>query len=105
MKQGYSSRKLQTTFRKFYGRHTYLGHKFDTSVPHMLKGMTSVLVNRDGCHMSGVHDFTHSLYIHYRICLSMDDVYGLMTLVCLPGLVLTALSWTYFIDKQRLYKI
>ena len=28
--------KLQTTFRKFYGRHTYLVHKFDTSVSHML---------------------------------------------------------------------
>ena len=45
----------------------------------------------------GVHDFTHSLYIYiyYRICQSKDYVYGLMT--CLPGLVLTALSWTYII--------
>ena len=25
LKQGYSSRKLQNTFRKFYGRHTDLG--------------------------------------------------------------------------------
>ena len=33
----------------------------------------------------GVHDFTHSLYMHYRICQSNDYVYGLM--VCLPGLV------------------
>ena len=39
LKQGYSSRKLQTTFRKFYGRHTDLVHKFDTSVSHMLNGM------------------------------------------------------------------
>ena len=45
----------------------------------------------------GVHDFTHSLYIHYRICQSKDYVCGLMTLVCLPGLVLTAVSWTYII--------
>ena len=38
-KQGYSSRKLQTTFRKFYGRHTNLIHKFDTSVSHMLNDL------------------------------------------------------------------
>ena len=41
LKQGYSSRKFQTTFRKINGRHTDLVHKFDTSVPH----------NRNGCHM------------------------------------------------------
>ena len=35
VKQGYSSNKLQTTSRKFYGRHTDLVHKFDTSVSHM----------------------------------------------------------------------
>ena len=35
----------------------------------------------------GGHDFTHSLYIHYTICQSKDFVYGLMILVCLPGLV------------------
>ena len=35
----------------------------------------------------GVYDFTHSLYLHYRICQSKDYVYELMTLVCLPGLV------------------
>ena len=38
LRQGYSSRKLQTTFRKLYGRHTPV-HKFDTSVSHMLKGL------------------------------------------------------------------
>ena len=32
----------------------------------------------------GVHDFTHSLYMYYIIC---HNIYGLMTLVCLPGLV------------------
>ena len=30
MQQGYSSRKLQTTFRKFYRRHTDIIYKFDT---------------------------------------------------------------------------
>ena len=39
LKQGYSSRKLLTTFRKLYGRHADLVHKFDTSVSHMLKGL------------------------------------------------------------------
>ena len=39
LKRGYSSRKLQTTFQKFYGHHTDLVHKFDTSVSHMLKGL------------------------------------------------------------------
>ena len=39
LKQGYSSRKLQTTFRKCYGRHTDLVHKFDTAVSHMLNGL------------------------------------------------------------------
>ena len=32
LKQGYSLRTFLTTFRKFYGRHTYLVQKFDTSV-------------------------------------------------------------------------
>ena len=39
LKQGYSSRKLQTTFRKFDGHQADLVHKFDTSVSHMLKGL------------------------------------------------------------------
>ena len=40
LKQGYSSRNsFQTTFRKFYGRHTDLVNKFDTSVSHMLNGL------------------------------------------------------------------
>ena len=34
---GYSSRKLQNTFRIFYGRRTNTVHKFDTSVSHILK--------------------------------------------------------------------
>ena len=39
LKQGYSSQKLLSIFRKFYGRHTNLVHKFDTSVSHMLNGL------------------------------------------------------------------
>ena len=39
LKQGYSSRKHKTTFRKFYDRHTYLVYKYDTSVSHMLNGL------------------------------------------------------------------
>ena len=39
LKQGYYSRKRQTTFWKCYGRHTYLVHKFDTVVSHMLNGL------------------------------------------------------------------
>ena len=35
LKQGYSSQRLQTTFRKFYGRHTDLVHIFDTSVSYV----------------------------------------------------------------------
>ena len=62
LKQGYSSRKLQTTFRKFYDRHTdLLVHKFDTSVSHMLKDLFTncdilnyyFCMNRDGCHICG----------------------------------------------------
>ena len=40
---GYSSRKLQTTFLKFYGRHTDLVHKFDTSVSHYVECMVCSL--------------------------------------------------------------
>ena len=32
LQQGYFSRKLHITFRKFNGRHTDLVHKFDTRV-------------------------------------------------------------------------
>ena len=88
------SRKLRTTFRKLYGLHTDLVHKFDTSVSHMLNDLFNCdigLVSRYFCCSSwrvprtgnahslrntwfhciwGVHDFTHSLcsdrpmYIH-----------------------------------------
>ena len=37
LKQGYSSWKLHTIFRKFDGRHTGLVHKFDNFVSHILK--------------------------------------------------------------------
>ena len=48
--------------------------------------------------LCGVHDFTHSLYILHRLCQSKDYVYGLMTQVCLLGLVwLLYLYRTYFI--------
>ena len=36
-------------------------------------------------------------YIHSRFCQCYDYAYGLRSLVCLPGLVGTALSRTYFI--------
>ena len=39
LKQRYSSHKLQTTLWKFYGRHTDIVHKCDTSVSHMLHGL------------------------------------------------------------------
>ena len=39
LKQEYSSQKLQTTFQKLYGCHVDLVHKFETSVPHMFKGL------------------------------------------------------------------
>ena len=92
---------LTETTDYFYGRHTDLVHKFNTSVSHMLNdlltdcdiltGLQLFWVNRDGCHMWdrkcslflehslwGVHDFTHSLYIYivyYWICQFKDYVY------------------------------
>ena len=39
LRHGYSSQKLQTTFRKFYDRHTDFVNKFDTSLSHMLKDL------------------------------------------------------------------
>ena len=59
----------------------------------------------DGCHMWGrkcslfpEHLISLPFIIYTcRICQSKDYVYGLMTLVCWPGLVLTALSWNYII--------
>ena len=35
LKQGYSSRKLLTTFWKLYARHTDIVHKFETPLCHM----------------------------------------------------------------------
>ena len=46
----------------------------------------------------GVHDFTHSLYIHYIICQSWYYVYELMTGL-FAWISLTALSRTYFIAR------
>ena len=47
----------------------------------------------------GVHDFTYSLYILHRMCQYWDYVYGLMTQVCLPGLVWLLCLRTYFIHE------
>ena len=49
LKQEYSSRKLQNTFRQFYGCHTDIVHKFDTSVSHARQEMLT---------FSGIPDFT-----------------------------------------------
>ena len=52
----------KTTFRKLYGRHTDLVHKFDTSVSHTLNGLftncdtwlvSNCFGNRDGSNMWG----------------------------------------------------
>ena len=80
--------------------------------PWHMTGFQLFWVNRDDCHMQaknshpfrntwfhsvwGVHDFTHSLYIHCRICQSWDDVYGLMTGLY-TRLILTCFVWTYLI--------
>ena len=119
---GYSSRKLQTTFRKFYG-HTDFLHTCDTSVSHLLKGLftkcdiwlissKNLIVTGATCvawnahsfqntwfhYLWGVHDCTHSFYtcIHYRICQFTDYVYGITTGL-FAWISLTALFRTYFI--------
>ena len=43
LRQGYSSWKLKTTFRKFYCHHTDIVHKLYTSVSHMLKGLWHII--------------------------------------------------------------
>ena len=61
LRQGCSSRKLQTTFRKLCGRHADFAHKFDTSVhicwrlcsPIVTYGFQLFWLNRGGCHMWG----------------------------------------------------
>ena len=117
LQQGYSSRTIQATFRKFYGRHTDLVHKFNTSVSHMLKGLFTNCdirfqifgVNRHRCHMltlSGTHDFTpfgelmiSPIHYIYIILLNLS-VFGLFVRINDSGLFawisLTALSQTYF---------
>ena len=119
LKQGYSSRKLQTTFSKIiwsYRPCRQIWHfciSYAEWFVHQLWHMTRfrLLLNRDWYHMwgrrkcslfkehlislsVGVHYFTHALYIHYIMCQSKDYVYGLMTLVWLHGLVW--LLWDLF---------
>ena len=60
LKHGYSSWKFQTTFRKFYGRHTDLVHKFDTSVSHMLKGLLKGNVTGATCGAGNAHSFRNA---------------------------------------------
>ena len=93
---------------------------FDTYVSHMLKGVFTncdtwlVLrkswrmphVGQEMLTLSGTPDFIpfrsswfHPFIIPYIICQSFDYVYGLMTLVCLPGLVWLLCVGTYFIDN------
>ena len=48
LSQGYYSRKLQTNFRKLYGRHAYHVHKFSISVSHnYVKGFVLPTVTHD----------------------------------------------------------
>ena len=119
LKQGYySSWKLQTTFRKVYGRYTDLIHKFDTSMPHMLNGLFTnrdiwlvssyswgvPLVGQQMHILSGTPDFTpfgewiYSLYIHYILLnLSVLGLYLRINGGLFAWISLTALSRTHFI--------
>ena len=63
-------------------------------VPHV--GQEMLFRNTRLRSLWGVHDFTHSLYIHYCICQSLDYVYGLMTGL-FAWISQTALSVTYLI--------
>ena len=109
---------FKTTFRKFYGRHTDLVYKFDTSVSHILKGLFTNcdiwLVHtlfRDGCHMWSMKC---SLFPEHLISLPLGSswfhpfiiytlqnfsVLGLCLRINDSGLLAwisrTALSWTY----------
>ena len=65
------------TSNYFYGYHTDLVHKFDTSVSHMLNGLFTscdilcpvVCENRDGCHM---WDRKCSLFPEHLISLTLE---------------------------------
>ena len=72
-------------------------------MPHVGQEMLTLFGSPDfiPCGEFMISLFHYTVYIHYRIGQSWNYVYGLMTLVCLPGLVLTILSRTYFIRKTR----
>ena len=111
---GYSSRKLQNTFEKLYGRHTQLVHTFDTSVSHMLKGLFNendiwlvssyfmwiLRVNRDGCHMWEMGTFLNTWFHSILYTLQNLSVWGLCLWIndYVVWVSLTALVRTYFID-------
>ena len=69
----------------------------------------AICIIRDGCQrwdrkcslfpntLLGVHDVTHSLYIHYWMCQFLDYVFGLMT-GFFAWISLTALDWDLFFD-------
>ena len=93
---GCYSRKLHTAFRELYGHHTDLAHRFDKCYSHNVKGFVyriwhvTGLPNRDVCHMWCRK--LCSLFPEHLISLPLWSFffminYGLMTLVCLPGLV------------------
>ena len=64
--------------------------------------MTGATCGLGNAHSSGTPDFTpFHPFIIYTLQ-SKDYVYELMTRVCLPGLVWTALSWTYFTNQSKL---
>ena len=69
-------------------------------VPHVGHELLTLSGTDDFTPFWGVHDFTHSLYIHmyvyYRMCQYKDYVYGLITGL-LDCINLTAWSPTYFL--------
>ena len=106
--QSYWSRDILQTFRLLFANYTVVIQTLYTNVTllchiiiwlvsnYCVRVVTLVTCEAENIHsfrntwfhsLQGVHDFTHSLYLLYRICQSMDFVFGLMTLVCLPELV------------------
>ena len=90
------SRKLQTTFRKFYGHHADFVHKVDTSVSRMLNGLFTNC-GETPLGSSWFYSFV-IIYIHYillnlsvlGLCLRINDS-GLFAWISL-GLILLVIT-------------
>ena len=111
LKREYSSWKLHTTFRKFYGRHTDIVHKFVRKCSLFLEHLLSPQLGSSWFHPFIIYAL-HNLSV-WGLCLRINEsgLFAWINLLCLGLIVLppfcyacfpTILLWLHLFIKYKI---